>query len=357
MRNYLSASLLVLILFCVSGRSQTSTVKNDETMVFFPAIGRQIENGKAWELEIHGCVYEPDRRTALLTAFHEALRLDRVKMDRAEWATFKDRARLFLVDNKGGIKISVRIGDKIYSVGKSKSNGHFEGKVRVASLELERLHSPPGRIDFLTTTKDFRIFTGVVELVDDTGLTVISDIDDTIKVTQVLDRSECLRRTFLDPFQAVPGMAEAYQKWAKMPGTRFHYVSASPWQLYTPLAEFARVNHFPAGTFHLKHFRWKDESFFSIFASPETYKLQVIEPMLKQFPNRRFVLVGDSGERDPEAYAILARKYPRQVAGIFIRNVTNQGTEAERFRKDFEGLPAGLWKLFNEPAEISLPAL
>jgi phosphatidate phosphatase APP1 len=130
-------------------------------------------------------------------------------------------------------------------------------------------------------------------------------------------------------------------------------VSASPWQLYSPLADFIRSNGFPAGVFYLKSFRWKDETLFNLFEGPEKYKPVVIEPLMKQFPNRRFVLVGDSGERDPEIYGALAREHPQQVAKILIRDVTEEGAEAERFKTAFRELPPSLWKVFHEPAEIA----
>jgi phosphatidate phosphatase APP1 len=201
--------------------------------------------------------------------------------------------------------------------------------------------------------QDPRVFAGEVTLVDESGITVISDIDDTVKVTQVNNRQATLRNTFLLPFEPVPGLAEIYGNWGRQPGTQFWYVSASPWQLFPPLSEFVRSNGFPAGVFYLKNFRWKDESFFDLFGKPDEYKLKVIEPLLKRFPNRRFVLVGDSGERDPEAYAALARKFPQQIARILIRDVTREPAEAERYQRAFRDVPTGLWQIFREPGEIA----
>jgi phosphatidate phosphatase APP1 len=115
----------------------------------------------------------------------------------------------------------------------------------------------------------------------------------------VRDKEATLRNTFLREFQPVPGMAEFYQRLARSPRTpslspspqperpaKFHYISASPWQLYEPLAALVASNDFPAGTFELKEFRWKNRKFFSLFANPEKYKPGVIEPLLKQFPKR-----------------------------------------------------------------------
>jgi phosphatidate phosphatase APP1 len=169
----------------------------------------------------------------------------------------------------------------------------------------------------------------------------------------VHDRKATLRNTFLNPFQAVPGMAEVYRAWAERTGAQFCYVSASPWQLFLPLSGFVSSNGFPAGMFYLKSFRLKDESVFSLFQNPERYKPAVIEPLLKQFPRRQFVLVGDSGERDPEIYGRLARQYPRQVARIFIRNVSGEPGGAPRYKNAFRDLPSELWKVFQDPSEIA----
>jgi phosphatidate phosphatase APP1 len=345
---------LLPLLLVTTACGQTSNVKSDQTIVFFPGIGHRVENGTAWELEILGCVYEPEKRALSLLALRAALGLDHVKMDATELATFKERARLFLVDNKRGRKVLVRIGNRDFLMAKSKSNGHFNGTVRLTEEEVAQLRpkQTDNRIEFQATTKDGRLFKGVVDLMANTGITVISDIDDTIKISEVLRRNQMLRRTFLEPFQPVPGMPEVYQSWVKVAETQFHYVSASPWQLYLPLTDFIRSNGFPAGTFHLQPFRAMDKSFFNLFASPETYKVRTIEPLLKKFPDRRFVLVGDSGQRDPEAYATLARKYPQQVMRIFIRNVTGEGPDAARFQKIFSGLPPTLWKVFDNPVEI-----
>jgi phosphatidate phosphatase APP1 len=129
-------------------------------------------------------------------------------------------------------------------------------------------------------------------------------------------------------------------------------VSASPWQLHQPLADFCRREGFPAGTFHMKLFRLKDSSALSLLASQEGYKTEVIEKILADFPLRRFTLLGDSGEQDPEVYGAAARKHPQQIEHIFIRNVGGRGSEPVRFQKAFEGIPAARWKVFDKPEEL-----
>ncbi|MBN2381518.1 DUF2183 domain-containing protein [bacterium] len=92
-----------------------------------------------------------------------------------------------------------------------------------------------------------------VFLVPEQGLSVISDIDDTVKVSNVLDSHRMLQATFLEEFQVVSGMPQLFQC-LHARGTTFHYVSGSPWQLYQPLLDFFQSSGLPAGSVQLKHF-------------------------------------------------------------------------------------------------------
>src|SRR5262249_24774087 len=163
-------------------------------------------------------------------------------------------------------------------------------EVHVSDSQLQD-SGPTVAVRAVLRSGDERVFAGQISLVSSTGATVISDIDDTIKITNVRDRAATLRNTFLEPFPPVPGMVELYQNWARQGSVNFFYVSASPWQLFLPLRDFIRSNGFPAGAFYLKQVRWKDESLFNLFESPLKYKPQVIEPLMEKFRDRRFILV------------------------------------------------------------------
>jgi phosphatidate phosphatase APP1 len=63
---------------------------------------------------------------------------------------------------------------------------------------------------------------------------------------------------------------------------------------------------------------------------------------------RKLVLVGDSGERDPEIYGFIARKYPKRVHKIFIRAVKGEKSDDERFLKAFDTVPREKWLVFND---------
>jgi phosphatidate phosphatase APP1 len=88
----------------------------------------------------------------------------------------------------------------------------------------------------------------------------------------------------------------------------------------------------------------------NIVSSPDRYKLRSIETLLQQLPQRRFVLVGDSGQHDPEVFGELARRFPRQVQQVFIRDV-GRSTPA-RFEAAFGGLDRTTWRVFSDPSTL-----
>jgi hypothetical protein len=338
--------------------AQSSDLHHDEALVFFPSLAHRLGIGDGWECEVRGCVYEPEKRRLIIALLRQALELKHVEMTDQEASTFAERARLFMVDNERGRRIVVRVGKRDYILNESRPDGQFSGIIRVADADIGTAEDRMVRFHAVLPANDPRRFVGQFSLVDDRGVTVISDIDDTIKITGVREREVLLRRTFLEPFKPVPGMAEVYRAWSDKSAAQFCYVSASPWQLFLPLSEFVNSNGFPAGAFYLKKFRWKDESFLSLFENPQRYKPTVIEPLLKQYPRRQFVLIGDAGERDPEIYADLARRYPKQVSRILIRGGTSEPSDSPRYRDAFQGLPPVLWRVFRQPSEIleSLPS-
>jgi hypothetical protein len=320
-----------------------SPIKSDEEVLFIPTAAR-LEKSE-WVIPVHGWIYEPERddllRRKALEEMSESLGL---KEGSATSKRFRERAAAFLYDNERGKEISIRIGEKVVQLGESRPNGHFHGEIRLSADEAKQL-ARDGWVAFRAVTRegDRRTFEGRARLLEPAGLSVVCDVDDTLKVSNVQDKVELLENTFLEEYQPVPGMAEVLEAWRKK-GAAFHYVSASPWQLYGPLNEFFARQKLPSGTWHMKLFRVKDSSFANLFQSPLEYKLQTIEPFFKTYPKRKFVLIGDSGERDPEAYGELARRYPEQVERIVIRELGEEIDQA-RYRKAFAEVPQEKWMI------------
>jgi len=160
-----------------------------------------------------------------------------------------------------------------------------------------------------------------VRITEPTGISLISDIDDTIKHSAIgSGAKEIFRNTFIRELGdlAIEGVKEWYTKLADM-GVKLHYVSNSPWQLYPVLVSFFALAGLPPGSFHLKQYSGMLQGIFEPVAER---KKGTLERILHDFPERRFLLVGDSGEADLELYTDIVVANPGRILGVFIRDVT-----------------------------------
>jgi hypothetical protein len=80
--------------------------------------------------------------------------------------------------------------------------------------------------------------------------------------------------------------------------------------------------------------------------------VEAIESIIRRYPKGSFILVGDSGEKDPEVYGEIARRYPERVEAVFIRDVSLGESQAGRFEKVFGGLPPSRWHIFKRGDEL-----
>lgn len=182
---------------------------------------------------------------------------------------------------------------------------------------------------------------GKVRFLEPEGLSVVSDIDDTIKVSEIpAGDLVVLRNTFLLEYKHVEDMVERYRVYGE--DVSFHYVSGSPWQLYGLLQTFlVEQSQFPQGTFHMKELRKSPEAWevfigdLRNFVAGASYtmrqKIGQIGELMDNLPGRDFVLIGDSGECDPETFARIRDKYGARVKEIFIRVVTDEPEGSDRF--------------------------
>ncbi len=147
---------------------------------------------------------------------------------------------------------------------------------------------------------------------------IISDIDDTILETGVQRAATMVAQTLTGsaltrtPF---PGAAELYRDLGR--GTNganpVFYVSSSPWNLHAFITEFLRHRDFPPGPVLLRDLLGT--------AAGREEKHDRIREVLELHPDLRFVLIGDSGERDPEIYADIVREHPGRILAVYIREV------------------------------------
>ncbi len=333
-----------------------SPVRGDERVLFFRSFAHRLKDEDAWTVPVHGWIFEPEedslRRRAALHVLRKSLGLERHD---AAAETFLRRARAFVVDNERDKRLAISLGATVWRLPASAADGHFEASLTVDGDQLAAARSAgvTSRIGWrvLLGPGDARSLEGEAEIVDRDGVSVVSDIDDTIKDTRVLDTRELLANTFLRDYRAVDGMSELYSRWAAS-GASFHYLSGSPWQLYEPLVEFLGARAFPGGSFHLRRFRLRDRSLVEFLRSPRRHKERVLPALLHALPRRRFVLVGDTGEDDPPTYAAIARRFRGRIVRVLLRAVPG-GAGDLALRRAFAGVPDELWQVFRNPGEIA----
>jgi phosphatidate phosphatase APP1 len=143
---------------------------------------------------------------------------------------------------------------------------------------------------------------------------VISDIDDTIVASNVARKMRMILTIALSnartrkPF---PGVAAFYRALHAGVNPVF-YVSKSPWNLYAPILEYLEVQELPIGPLVLRDFGLRPE---------KDHKRKAIEDILATYPKLAFILIGDSGEEDPEIYSEIVYRYKNRIRAIYIRSV------------------------------------
>ncbi|BBY60690.1 App1 family protein [Mycolicibacterium sarraceniae] len=179
---------------------------------------------------------------------------------------------------------------------------------------------------------------------------VISDIDDTILLTGLTEGLTMVARTLLRDVEqrsAIPGMSALYRGLARgvpgrtgkpRPEPAFFYVSTGSWSFYSMLDQFVELRDFPSGPMFLTD--WGPTERY-LRRSGAEHKRAAVRRLFKAYPSMRFVLVGDSGQRDPLIYEEMARAFPGRVALALIRQVGSEADERNnQLRKHAELLQA-----------------
>lgn len=192
------------------------------------------------------------------------------------------------------------------------------------------------------------------------GWGLISDIDDTIKITQTSDPIGILRSTFVSDATPVEGMPELYTFIQDLTKTApFFYLSASPYNLYAFLCSF-RQQFYPQGTMILRDASWRNLSglLSNLTLGTQAYKVDRMIKINSWLPKRKMICIGDSTQSDPEAYSEIYNKFSGWVRLILIRKVTDiaavgieEKNEPGRFEKAFKSVPKDLWHVFESPEE------
>lgn len=239
-------------------------------------------------------------------------------------------------------KLRMRLGDEVYDTS-SEFDGFFKFDVHC------KAHQSLGWNEVevsLLDINDAAICSskGALYIPNHSKYSFISDIDDTImksfsatiikRLYELLSRSPVKRRLFDNTSKFYNALAESNVKEGQK--NPFFYVSSSEWNLYDYLSTVFKEHMLPKGVFLLNTIKHLS-SFLATGKNGHEGKLFRIARIIIAFPENRFVLLGDNSQKDPEIYAAIAEKYPKQISHILIRNVSDEKQTATRsFLKNAE---------------------
>jgi hypothetical protein len=185
-------------------------------------------------------------------------------------------------------------------------------------------------------------------LVPPTGLTVVNDIDDILRVTQIYLPSNGILNSFAKPYVPWLNMPEIYANWSQsIPTMHFHYLTTTPEQITRNYMQFI-YNYYPDGSFDTRPLNFSDVN------ATLSIRKYLLDKIFQTFPQRKFILVADTSNSDVmRDYPEMATQYPGQVQCIFLRNTS--ATDDDKFPYDtsgFKGLNQSMYMFFVVPDDL-----
>ncbi len=165
---------------------------------------------------------------------------------------------------------------------------------------------------------------------------VISDMDDTVIQTDVTKWLRVVGTVLFGnaytrlPFKGVAAFYTALQQGTRGGHNPLFYVSSSPWNLYDLILRLLRIEGIPLGPIMLRNWRGGGGELFP--SEHGSFKKGEVQRILETYSDLAFILIGDSGEQDPEIYSDIVASYPGRILAVYIRNVSENETRATSIR-------------------------
>lgn len=247
------------------------------------------------------------------------------------WENLLSMYRRFASDEQPGARVAAQFnGQRAELV--TDEEGFFDLRLALARQPdpLELWH--PVELRLLEPQTDYPVATQGEVLIPPVSARfgVISDMDDTVLHTDATSLLKMARTVFLGnvhtrmPFAGVAAFYRALQAGggSEAQGNPIFYVSSSPWNLYDLLWDFLDLQGIPEGPLLLRDWGLTETEILP--TGHASHKLHAIEQILDFYPDLPFLLIGDSGQEDPEIYAEVVQKYPDRIRAIYIRNVSQE---------------------------------
>jgi phosphatidate phosphatase APP1 len=233
--------------------------------------------------------------------------------------------KLFRVKGLKGVRVQLSVGPLLAET-TSDDKGYFHFKVSMdqpvaygwTGVEVRLAPDAPYR----ATPAMGRVLRPALNSYD-----IISDIDDTLLISHSRNWWKKFRLLIMhDPSRRRPfdGVVAHYQQLYEHNSQKgsclFSYVSSSEWNLYPFIRAFFRVQELPRGIYLLNSLKTSFADLFRSGQGAHGHKLQKITELCHFYPDHHFILLGDDTQQDPVLYMHAARKFPRQIACIYIRH-------------------------------------
>jgi phosphatidate phosphatase APP1 len=242
-------------------------------------------------------------------------RITRASAAEPLWRNLLNTYRRFQSDEVAGARVVASYRDAVVET-VTDEEGYF-------NIRLQSDAFTPGWHEVPLTLPDFQVSAVAHAIVPlpDAPFGIISDIDDTIVHTHATSLLAMTRSIVNNAAARLPfeGIAELYRA-LHVDRNPIFYVSSSPWNLYELLHDFMEINGIPHGPMFLQDWGISDTTL--IMAAHTDHKLAQIRTLVDYYPELKFILIGDSGQHDPEIYLRVIQAHPGRILAAFIRDVT-----------------------------------
>ena len=324
-----------------------------------PSYGNMTQNG--WNLRLRGNVYKtPSIANKTLNDLANGFLIDTSveKLPQSQADQARNLTREIYVVQQGDVNVTMNMVDlaggyqTLNLPYPTTEQGDFDAFVPIQNTSGGLLAGfgdiSPQAVNLYTQGTDTGNATSY--LVSDHGLTVISDIDDILRITKIYEPKQGLLNSFAKPFVPWMNMPDIYSNWStSLPNMHFHYLTTTPEQITRNYMQFIYATY-PGGSFDTRPLNFSD------VAATLSIRKYLLDKIFETYPNRKFILVADTSNSDVmRDYPQMATDYPGQVQCIFLRNTsaTDPGDKFPYNTKGFKDLNTDTYMFFKVPDDLT----